>query len=89
MGDQAKFVAGIATVIIFFLLIYCVYVHFTKWRVEDHLRHKKEMADYYQDKYKHLSRRHEYLKRSSTRVAQLYKTHRKINNITQKQEGKK
>lgn len=86
MDDQAKFVVGIAVIVIALLSLYCVYVHFTKWHVENHLKNKKEMANYYQDKYESLSRRHEYLKRSSTRVAQLYRLHRERNQTTQKQE---
>ena len=51
MDDQAKFVLGVLVMVIFFLSLYCVYVHFSKWCVEDHLKNKKEMANYYQEKY--------------------------------------
>lgn len=87
MDDQAKFVVGVA--VIFFLSLYCVYVHFNKWRVENHLKHKRELANYYQDKYESLSLRHEYLKRSASRVAELYKIHKEQNQTTQKQEDTK
>lgn len=86
MDDQAKFVLGVLVMVILFLSLYCVYVHFSKWCVEDHLKNKKEMANYYQEKYESLKRRHEYLKRSSARVAQLYKIHKERNQTTQKQD---
>lgn len=89
MDDQAKFVIGISTIIIFLMALYCVYVHFTKWHVENHLKHKRELANYYQEKYESLKRRHEYLKRSSARVTQLYKFHRERTQTTQKQDDLK
>ena len=89
MDDQLEFVLGVLVMVIFFLSLYCVYVHFSKWCVEDHLKNKKEMANYYQEKYESLKRRHEYLKRSSARVAQLDKCHRERTQTTQKQDDLK
>lgn len=89
MDDQVDFVLGVLVMVIFFLSLYCAYVHFSKWCVEDHLKNKKEMANYYQEKYESLKRRHEYLKRSSARVAQLYKFHRERTQTTQKQDDLK
>ena len=89
MDDQAKFILGVAIIVIFFLSLYCVYIHFTKWRIKNHLKHKRELANYYQDKYESLSLRHEYLKHSASRVAQLYKIHKERNQIRQKQEDTK
>ena len=89
MDDQVDFVLGVLVMVIFFLSLYCVYVHFTKWHVENHLKHKRELANYYQDKYESLSLRHEYLKRSASRVAQLYKFHRERTQTTRKQEDTK
>lgn len=76
MRDDVKAVIGIAVIIIFFMALYCVYLHLCRWCVEDHLKHKTGMANYYEEKYRSLKTRHEYLKRSSARIARLYKIHK-------------
>ncbi len=89
MAPQSKFIIGIAVIIIFTLVMYCIWVQFCKWHIESQLKHKKELADYYQNKYESLKCRHEYLKRSSARVAQLYKHQKEQNQTTQKRENTK
>lgn len=74
MGDNLEAMLGLAIMVIFALAIYCVYIHFCKWCVEDHLKHKIGMANHYQEKYEILKIRHGYLKRSSARILRLYKT---------------
>lgn len=74
MGDDIKAILGLFIMIIFALALYCVYVHFCKWCVEDHLKHKIGMANHYREKYESLKIRHGYLKRSSARIVRRYKT---------------
>lgn len=79
MNDQAKLVAGIAVIIIFFMALYCVWLHFLKCNAESHLKHKRELANYYEEKYHTLKTRHEYLKRGHAGLVKLYKINRKRN----------
>lgn len=76
MNDQAEAVAGIALIVWFFMALFCVYIQFDKWDLKRKLNKKRDEANYYTHKYRDLRRRHEYLKRSSARIARLYKIHK-------------
>lgn len=76
MNDQAEAVAGIAIVVWFFMALLCAYTLFTKWDLKRQLDKKRDEANYYAHKYHALKRQHEYLKRSSARIARLYKIYK-------------
>ena len=76
MNDQAEAVAGIALLVWFFMALLCSYTQFTKWDLARQLAKKTNEANYYTLKYRDLKRQHEYLKRSSARIARLYKIYK-------------
>lgn len=76
MNDMVEAVVGIAVMIWFFMALLCIYIQFTKWDLARRLAKKTDEVNHYTHKYHDLKRQHEYLKRSSARIARLYKIYK-------------